>query len=124
MFQDTQYGAAIKLLDYEHIDYIDDVLIEKFDVDCEFRVMDDENQKYILYFGSKFSFDEVSSVVSQINAYHQVEQNYMKQFSSAPNNQIKSLTTSPGTHTRGAASPLCPTCPRPFLESYTLQEAW
>lgn len=75
VFQDTQYGAAIKLIDYEHIDYIDDVLIEQFDVDCEFRVMDDENKRYILYFGSKLSFDEIATVISKINAYHKMEQN-------------------------------------------------
>jgi len=35
-----------------------------------------------------------------------------------PNNSINSLTTFAGTHTRGAASPLCPTCLRPLLKSY------
>jgi hypothetical protein len=38
----------------------------------------------------------------------------------AYNNPINSLTTFAGTHTRGAASPLCPTCLRPLLESYML----
>jgi hypothetical protein len=33
-------------------------------------------------------------------------------------NPMNSLTTSAGTQTRGAAAPLCPTCPRPLLESY------
>ena len=36
------------------------------------------------------------------------------------NKPINALTTSDGTHTRGAASPLCPTCLRPLLESYEL----
>ena len=38
----------------------------------------------------------------------------------AYNNPINSLTTFAGTHTRGAAAPLCPTCLRPLLESYML----
>ena len=36
----------------------------------------------------------------------------------AHNNPMNSLTTFAGTHTRGAAAPLCPTCLRPLLESY------
>ena len=34
------------------------------------------------------------------------------------NNPINTLTAFAGTHTRGAAAPLCPTCLRPLLESY------
>ena len=34
-----------------------------------------------------------------------------------PNNSINSLTSFAGTHTRRAASPLCPTCLRPLLKS-------
>ena len=37
---------------------------------------------------------------------------------SAPNKPINALTTFAGTHTRGAAAPLCPTCLRPLLKSY------
>ncbi|CAN0602411.1 unnamed protein product [Ectocarpus sp. 12 AP-2014] len=36
----------------------------------------------------------------------------------APNKPINALTTFAGTHTRGAAAPLCPTCLRPLLKSY------
>ena len=32
--------------------------------------------------------------------------------------KIKSLTSFAGTLTRGAASPLCPTCLRPSVKSY------
>ena len=32
---------------------------------------------------------------------------------------LKALTAFAGTHTRGAASPLCPTCLRPVFKSYT-----
>ena len=38
------------------------------------------------------------------------------------NNPINALTSFAGTHTCGAASPLCPTCLRPLLESYVLME--
>ena len=38
------------------------------------------------------------------------------------NKPINALTSFAGTHTRGAASPLCPTCMRPLLESYVLGE--
>ncbi len=34
------------------------------------------------------------------------------------NKPINALTAFAGTHTRGAAAPLCPTCLRPLLESY------
>ena len=35
-----------------------------------------------------------------------------------PNKKIKSLTSLAGTHTCGAASPLCSTCLRPLFKSY------
>ena len=35
---------------------------------------------------------------------------------------INTLTAFVGTHTRGAAAPLCPTCLRPLLESYVFKE--
>ena len=38
------------------------------------------------------------------------------------NNPINTLTSFAGTHTRGAASPVCPTCLRPLLESYVTQD--
>ena len=37
---------------------------------------------------------------------------------SVANKPINTLTAFAGTHTRGAAAPLCPTCMRPLLESY------
>ena len=41
---------------------------------------------------------------------------------SMPHNKpINTLTAFAGTHTCGAASPLCPTCLRPLLESYVLR---
>ena len=40
----------------------------------------------------------------------------------APNKEIKSLTSFAGTHTRRAASPLCPTRLRPLFKSYVLKE--
>ena len=36
----------------------------------------------------------------------------------AANKKIKSLTSFVETHTRRAASPLCPTCLRPLFKSY------
>ena len=36
----------------------------------------------------------------------------------AYNKPINTLTSFAGTHTRRAASPLCPTCLRPLLKSY------
>ena len=39
-------------------------------------------------------------------------------FSNVHNNPINTLTAFTGAHTRGAASPLCPTCLGPLLESY------
>ena len=38
------------------------------------------------------------------------------------NKKIKSLTSFAGTHTCGAASPLCPTYLRPLFKSYALRE--
>jgi hypothetical protein len=62
---------SIILTDYEHLDYIDDVLAEHFDIICNCVTIDDENQKYIMYFGTEISFDELSLLVDKINAYHE-----------------------------------------------------
>ena len=43
----------------------------------------------------------------------------------APNNPINTLTSFAGTHTRGAASPLCPTCLPPVIgKLYTRREPY
>ncbi|EJS84226.1 hypothetical protein AAUPMB_21272, partial [Pasteurella multocida subsp. multocida str. Anand1_buffalo] len=49
-----------------------------------------------------------SSVISKVNKHL---------FGMAHNKSINALTSFAGTHTRGAAAPLCRTCLRPLLES-------
>nr|WP_306287436.1 hypothetical protein [Pseudoalteromonas sp. WY3] len=62
-----KFGASIELIDYEHRDYIEDVLCEKFDLDNAFVSNEDVTGDYVIYFGSKASIEQVKSVVAEIN---------------------------------------------------------
>jgi hypothetical protein len=68
---DSKWGACIKLLNWEHCDYIEDVFAEHFDLEYEFKIADDDEQRYILFFAGKATSSEVEKVVSSINEHHQ-----------------------------------------------------
>jgi hypothetical protein len=63
-------GASIKLIDWEHHDYIDDVLCEKFDLDYASSSHDEVTGSYIMYFDENVSSEKVNAVVNEINRYH------------------------------------------------------
>ena len=67
---DPKWGACVELIDYEHRDYIEDVMIEVFDTEYSFTSHDETTGKYSLYFEKNASFEQVSKVVEQINEYH------------------------------------------------------
>ncbi len=69
--KDDKRGLSLTLLDYEHLDYIEDVFVEYFDILCGAKIVDNENQKYILCFDTKISFNELSSIIDRINSYHE-----------------------------------------------------
>lgn len=79
--QHPEWGASIKLIDYEHRDYIEDVLCEKFDLEYDFCSNEDVTGDYVLYFGNVATFEQVKKVVDQINEYHSVNQ---KEYKVAP----------------------------------------
>ena len=68
--QDPKWGACVELIDFEHRDYIEDVMIEVFDIEYSFTAHDESTGKYSLYFEKHASFEQVSKVVEQINEYH------------------------------------------------------
>lgn len=65
-----EHGAIIKFTDYEHSDYIEDVLVEQFDIDYEYKIMNDEKNEYILCFAKKATIKEVEQAINEINSYH------------------------------------------------------
>ncbi|WP_220465379.1 MULTISPECIES: hypothetical protein, partial [unclassified Colwellia] len=69
---DPKWGASIELIDYEHRDYIEDVLTEHFDLESAFQSNEDVTNDYVLYFCDNASFDQVAEVVKKINEYHRV----------------------------------------------------
>jgi len=71
VFETNEHGAIIKFTDYEHSDYIEDVLIERFDIDYEYKIVNDEKNEYILCFANKATTEEVEKVINEINIYHE-----------------------------------------------------
>ena len=67
-----EWGAYIELIDYEHRDYIEDVLCEHFDLDYAFCSNEDATGDYVLYFAEKASIEAVERAVSKINEFHKV----------------------------------------------------
>ena len=67
---DPEWGAMIKFFDWEHMDYIDDVCAEHFDLDYDFKIDDDEEKRYIIYFNEKATLPEVQRVINKINEFH------------------------------------------------------
>ena len=65
-----EHGPNIKLIDYEHCDYIDDVLTEHFDIEYDYKIINDDTKAYILCFTNKITSEKVKKAVSTINNYH------------------------------------------------------
>lgn len=71
---DENWGAYIQLIDYEHRDYIEDVLCEYFDIEYSFRSNEDNTGDYVLYFENKYKFKTIEKAITQINEYHKINE--------------------------------------------------
>ena len=65
-----EWGAYIQLIDYEHRDYIEDVLCEHFELDYAFCSNEYVTGEYILYFAENSTLEAVEKAVDEINEYH------------------------------------------------------
>ena len=65
-----KWGASIELIDWEHRDYIDDVLVEIFDLEYSFSSHDEKTGFYTLYFVENATLEKIKAVVTEINRYH------------------------------------------------------
>lgn len=68
--RDDKWGPRVTLKNWEQTDYIEDVFAEHFGLDYEFKVSDDDEKRYALFFAEKASFDEVEKAVKAINEFH------------------------------------------------------
>ena len=67
---DEMWGPCIYLINWEHADYIEDVLAEHFDLEYQFKISDEDENKYVLYFADKASFKDVEKAARTINEFH------------------------------------------------------
>jgi hypothetical protein len=70
VYKDPQWGPSVALIDWHHLDYIQDVFAEHFDIECEFKTDDDETRRYVLHFNNKATWSEVEAAINAINTYH------------------------------------------------------
>lgn len=75
---DPEHGPSINCIDLEHLDYVDDVLTDKFDCEPAYVTSDDQARRYILHFGQCVSKEELSKNITAINSYHQGRQSTYK----------------------------------------------
>jgi hypothetical protein len=71
--EDDEWGLCIELIDYEHFDYIDDVITEIFDIEYSFCVKDESEGKFIMYFENNVTKRILVDVISKINRQHKFE---------------------------------------------------
>ena len=74
----VEWGVSIELIDYDHKDYIEDVLCEKFGLEYEFSSNKDITGGYVLYFCKSATFDQVKNAVAKINNYHELQSREFK----------------------------------------------
>ncbi len=68
--ESKEHGVIIKLINYEHTDYIEDILTEYFDIEYEYKIINDEENEYILCFAKKATAKQVEEAIKKINNYH------------------------------------------------------
>lgn len=69
---DPQHGPILNLVDWDHRDYIEDVLIEVFDIEYDYCVEHDDDS-ITLFFTDKADLDALLSTAKVINAFHKSE---------------------------------------------------
>lgn len=67
---EPEYGKVLVLDDFEHRDYIEDVLAEHFDIEYEYFVEDPQSGKNTLYFSEKTELKVLESAIAEINRHH------------------------------------------------------
>lgn len=56
--------------DWNHRDYIEDVLAEHFDIKYEYLIEDEQSGRYTLYFSESAEVVGIENVIEVINKYH------------------------------------------------------
>lgn len=64
-------GPVLDLDDWNHRDYIEDVLAEHFDIEYEYLIEDEKSGKNTLYFCDSTNIDVLVSAIAAINKYHE-----------------------------------------------------
>lgn len=67
---ESENGPALELDDWDHRDYIEDVLAEHFDLDYQYVVEEEESGRYILYFCESVKTSVLESAIEAINNHH------------------------------------------------------
>lgn len=67
---DKNQDPILILENWEHRDYIEDVLCEHYDIEYEYMSEDEISGKNTLYFGSKMKLSTIKNVIEKINFYH------------------------------------------------------
>lgn len=67
---DPDFGMCLELFSWDHLDYIEDILAEYFDIEYEFKIQDSENSRYALLFGNSVEESILENALLAINRYH------------------------------------------------------
>ncbi len=67
---DPEQGPVLDLDDWNHRDYIEDVLAEHFDIDYEYLIEDEKSGKYTLYFCESNKVADIENAIEAINKHH------------------------------------------------------
>ncbi|WP_144395613.1 hypothetical protein [Pleionea sediminis] len=67
---EPEQGPVLELDDWNHRDYIEDVLAEHFGVDYEYLTEDVKSGKYTLYFCDSNKVEDIENAIAAINKHH------------------------------------------------------
>ncbi|MCL1040001.1 hypothetical protein L2750_23160 [Shewanella submarina] len=67
---DPEQGPTLDLDDWNHRDYIEDVLVEHFDIDYEYLIEDEKSGKCTLYFCESAELADIKNAIAAINRRH------------------------------------------------------
>ena len=67
---EPERGIVLVLDDLEHRDYIEDVLVERFDIEYEYFVKDEKSGMNTLYFADTTDIKALEKAISEINKHH------------------------------------------------------
>jgi len=65
--KNNEFGLYIRLHHYNDLDYIEDVLIEKFNFDSFYVIL---NEPYIIGLNNESQYSVFSKIIEKINRYH------------------------------------------------------